>query len=559
MPEPAPAQAAATDAPAAARPAPLLAALLAAAASGMALAAVFPLLGWDWMAWFALAPLLIVVARADNWWRALAPGYVAGVVFFGFSCPWIATTIHNYGDLGRATSGLIFALFLLLMGSYLAIFAGLGYAIGRGLGHRLLPLPFLWVAVELLRTYTPMGGFPWNLLGSSQAAHAGFMLVAPVAGVYGASFLIALANTLLAGLLLRFYDERNAPTPRPWPTRRDGVLAAGLGLILAFATLPYHPPSLPVRTLRARLVQPNTPLEGSWSNARLQAFLDEQLRLSAPATGRAAALILWPEQPAPLDYALQTNFQAMTAELLSRTRATFVFGEVSYPLSALGAPEFDQPRNSVQVVHPDGTTGERYDKLHLVPFGEYVPLPGWLKRWAGVGKLVQEVGEFVPGKGPVLFTLNGRSFATLICYESIFPALARREVAMGAEWLVNQSDDGWYGASSAAAQGLQMAQVRAIENRRWLLRDTNDGITAVIDPYGRITAELPQHQAGELEASFSPLTELTFYTRHGDWLAYACCAMVALLALAALIHTRRHPWPSPPPHPSPSAGPDATS
>ncbi|HVA62658.1 MAG TPA: apolipoprotein N-acyltransferase [Terriglobales bacterium] len=546
MPEPAPAPTAVTDSPSALRPAPLMASLLAAAASGAGLAAVFPLLGWDWMAWFALVPLLIVVARAENWWRALAPGYLAGVVFFALSCPWIATTIHNYGDLSSATAGLVFVLFLLLMASYLAIFAWLGHAIGRGLGHRLLPLPFLWVAVELLRTYTPMGGFPWNLLGSSQAAHAGFMLVAPVAGVYGASFLIALANTLLAGLLLRFYDERNASRPRPWPTRMDGVLAAGLGLILAFATLPYHPPSLPVRTLRARLVQPNTPLKGSWTNARLRSFLDQQLQLSAPAKAPPAALILWPEQPAPLDYALQTEFQAMTAELLSRTRATFVFGEVTYPLTALGTPDFDLPRNSVLVVHPDGTSGERYDKLHLVPFGEYVPLPAWLKHWAGVGKLVQNVGDFVPGQGPVLFSLNGRRFATLICYESIFPALARREVAMGAEWLVNQSDDGWYGTSSAAAQGLQMAQVRAIENRRWLLRDTNDGITAVIDPYGRITAELPQRRAAALEASFSPLTELTFYTRHGDWLAYACCIMVALLGVAALFHSRRHPWPTSP-------------
>lgn len=554
MTEPAPAPTVVTDSPPVLRPAPLVASLLAAAATGAGLAAVFPLLGWDWMAWFALVPLLIVVARAGNWWRALAPGYVAGVMFFAVSCPWIATTIHNYGDLSSATAGLVFVLFLLLMGSFLAVFALLGYAIGRGLGHRLLPLPFLWVAVELLRTYTPMGGFPWNLLGSSQAAHAGFMLVAPVAGVYGASFLIALANTLLAGLLLRFYDERNAPRPRPWPTRMDGVLAAGLGLILAFATLPYHPPSLPVRTLRARLVQPNTPLKGNWTNARLRSFLDEQLRLSAPAKAPAAALILWPEQPAPLDYALQTEFQAMTAELLSQTRATFVFGEVTYPLTALGAPDFDQPRNSVLVVHPDGTSGERYDKLHLVPFGEYVPLPAWLKHWTGVGKLVQNVGDFVPGKGPVIFSLDGRPFATLICYESIFPELARREVAMGAQWLVNQSDDGWYGASSAAAQGLQMAQVRAIENRRWLLRDTNDGITAVIDPYGRITAALPQRSAGALEASFSPLTELTFYTRHGDWLAYACCGMVALLGLAALFHSRRHPCP--PPHP---LGPAAMS
>lgn len=509
--------------------------LLAAGISGAALAALFPTYGWDWMAWFALVPLWIVIARADSAWHALWPGYLAGVVFFALSCPWIATTVHHYGDLSTGVAGLVFVAFLILMGSYLALFGWLGYLLGHGSGHRLWPLPFIWVAVELLRTYTPMGGFPWNLLGYSQFEHVGFMMSTTIAGIYGASFIIALANTLIAAICLRFWDARGvAAQNSAWPTRGDGALAIGLAIILGFATVPYHPVTSPIHSLHARLVQPNTPLGGLWNDASLQRFLDHQLRLSDPPGAPPVNLILWPEQPAPLEYAMQPAFQAMTAELLARTQATFVFDQVTYGLTPSGQLDVNSPHNSAILIRPDGTTGERYDKIHLVPFGEYVPLPGWLEHLLGASKLVQNVGDFVPGHELTLFHLDGHRFAALICYESIFPQLAREETRRGAEWLVNLSDDSWYGHSSAQAQGLMMARARAIENHRWLLRDTDNGITAAIGPYGRVEAQLPRDRALALDAGFRPLTRLTFYTRHGDWLAYLCCLMVALLAAAAL-------------------------
>ncbi|TAN22463.1 MAG: apolipoprotein N-acyltransferase [Acidobacteria bacterium] len=512
--------------------------LIAAAVSGAALAAIFPTIGWDWMAWFALVPLWIVVARAESLWRALWPGYVAGVFFFAISCPWIATTVHRYGDLSPFMAGIVFVCFLLLMGSYLALFALVGYAVTRGIGHRLWPLPFVWVAVELFRTYTPMGGFPWNLLGDSQYAHTGFMMSATIAGVYGASFIIALANTLVAALCLRFWDGRSLTAQAAgwnWPTRGDAALGIALAIVLGFATLPYHPEVSPLRPLHARLVQPNTALNASWTSASLQQFLNRQLALSDPAKSPPVDLILWPEQPAPLSYAAEPQFQATAAELLSRTHATFLFDEVTYATGPRGAPDPNQPHNSALLIRPNGTTGERYDKIHLVPFGEYVPLPGWLQRFLGASKLVQDVGNFVPGHDLTLFHLGGHRFASLICYESIFPQLARKETLRGTEWLVNLSDDSWYGHSSAQAQGLMMARTRAIENHRWLLRDTDNGLTAVIGPYGRVMADLPPNQSASLVAGFQPLTTLTFYTRHGDWLAYACCLIVLLLAAAALL------------------------
>lgn len=535
------AQMAANAAPPGARPA-WTPALIAGTVSGAALGAAFPSLGWSGLAWMALIPLLIIVAEAGSLWRALWPGYAAGAAFFAVSCPWIATTVHNYGDLSGALAGLVFVLFLLLMGSYLALFAAAGYWLGRGTGHRWALLPFLWVAVEWLRTYTPMGGFPWNLLGYSQTNNLGFMRATTVTGIYGASLLLALVNTWLAFMVVCAWRRpRRAGLSLPL-AGQFWVAAGGVAVIGVVAALPFHPAPARV-TLHASLVQPNTPLNATWSAADLDRFLAAQLNLSAPAGAPPADLVIWPEQPAPLNYRLEPDFQRTTVALEQRTGGAFLFGEVTYPVAANGTPNYNQPRNSAQLIHPNGTTGPRYDKMHLVPFGEYVPLPAWFAHFAGISKMLQDVSDFVPGQQPVLFTLGDQRFATMICYESIFPALARQDVAAGAAWLVNQSDDSWYGASSAAPQGLMMARVRAIENRRWLLRDTDNGITAVIDPYGRVTASLPRFQAAALEAGFAPETRLTFYTRHGDWLPLLCAVMIVLAGIFTACGARVTPPP----------------
>lgn len=499
------------------------------------LALIFPNFGWDWLAWLALVPLQMVVARAPRVRDAFWPGYLAGAIFFGVSCYWIAGTVHRFGGNSPAVSAVVFVLFLALMGVYLAIYAGVGAWLGRWCGQRYLPLPFVWVGVEWLRTYTPMGGFPWNLLGYSQVDHAGFMLVTPFAGIYGAGFLIVLANTLLAALLARFIDAGREPrrAPRALPTTLDAI---GLGLVLAFATLPYHRPATPPGGLIVRMVQPDTPLDHAWTPTEFQSFLARQTALSlgqpvAGAVERTGAanpnLILWPEQPAPLFWELDPRLRAVTAQVEALTHASMLFEEVAFARGPNGAPDENRPYNSALLVEPDGTT-ERYDKMHLVPFGEYVPLPGWVQRVGGIGKIVAQAGDFIPGRRPIIFHIAGGSFGALICYESIFPNQVRDEVRQGAEWLVNLSDDGWYGSSSAAAQDETMARARAIENRRWLLRDTNDGFTTTIDPYGRVTAQLPRWQLGVLDAHFAAVTDTTFYTRHGDWFLWVCAVMMGL-------------------------------
>lgn len=551
------------------------------ATTGLLLALSFPTLNWAWLSWGALIPLLLVCLRGSSWRMAMASGWLSGGVFFGLSCPWIYHTVRHYGGAPAVVAGLVLGLFVLLMGAYFALFALVGYGLARRGPLIWLALPALWTVVEWLRAFTPFGGFPWDLLGYAGLDHAGFMLAATVAGVFGAGFLIALENSVAAWVIAEVgLDGR--------PLYRTALIAPLMvwAAVVGFASFPYDPPGILPADRRAVLVQPNTPVDASWTAASFQEYLNQMARLSfsgaltranfAAAPGKAPneargeaprmppgmappapvaslsgggpVLILWPESPAPLDYAAEPELRSTLAMLAREAKADLLVGETTL-LDPTAPPGEQEPVNAAQLVTAAGTAGARYDKRHLVPFGEYDPLPAWIQAFAGVGKIVSQVGDFVPGRRVVLFSARGAGndgaasrpprFAALICYESIFPELARRETRAGAAWLVNLSDDGWYGHSSARAQGLMMARMRALENRRWLLRDTNDGLTAVVDPYGRVTAELPEGARGALRARYGARQDTTFYTRHGDWLPLLCTILVAALALRLAWDERR--------------------
>ena len=514
------------------------------AVAGLLLALCFPAIDWDWLCWVALVPLLLICLRAASSRRALAGGYLAGVIFFGATCPWIYHAVHYYGGVPAPLAAFILGLFVLLMGAFFALFGWLGFHLARRVPVPWLTLPALWMAIEWLRTYIPFGGFPWNLIGYAGVDHAGFMLSATVGGVYAAGFLIALENAFLAWIIADLALARRTlyRTALLWPFIVWAV-------VVGFASFPYDPPTMVPANLRAVLVQPNASLDAAWTGASLQAYWTELARISQPAPAPAAAppLILWPEEPAPLDYAAEPGLQQVLANLARASGGEILIGESTLldPAAPLGA---QRPVNAAQLVLPDGAPGARYDKIHLVPFGEYVPLPPWVQRLGGIRKLLVQAGDFVPGHEAVLFRYGpapaaaaDARFAALICYESIFPQLARREVARGAQWLVNLSDDGWYGRSSARPQGLEMARMRAIENRRWLLRDTNNGITAIIDPYGRVVAQLPLDRRAVLRGNFAARADTTFYTRHGDWLPLAGTIFLIVICGATGGNRRRRP------------------
>jgi apolipoprotein N-acyltransferase len=490
----------------------------------------FPLPGLYFLSWIALAPLLVAILHArvpdtlqlDESQKLLPArpaqgfllGYACGVIWYLGTCYWVYDTMHQYGGLNAAVALLVLLLFALYLGLYHGLF-GLIFSllVGKKGAHRLalVSAPFLWVAVELARTR--ISGFPWNLLGITQVGNIPLTRIATVTGVYGLSFEIALVNSAFAAAFL---------VPRG--NRRTLLAASVLAALLLQAG---HWISLPPLGAdhTAVLLQQNLSVadNDTWTPDYLQHTLQEFSNLSLhPTTAPAEPpdLIVWPESPAPFqtDNAL---FRGAMSRLAQQSQAWLVIGSIGV----------DNPQtifNSASLVSPAGSWDGRYSKIHLVPFGEYVPFPSVFAFASG---LTQAVGNFTRGTSRAPLQAGDKKLGVFICYESIFPNEVRQLTAQGAGVLVNISNDGWYGDSGAWAQHLNHARMRAVENSRWLLRDTNTGFTASIDPYGRVAASLPRKTRAALAAPYALTNITTFYAEHGDWFAFLC----AIISLGALV------------------------
>jgi apolipoprotein N-acyltransferase len=291
------------------------------------------------------------------------------------------------------------------------------------------------------------------------------------------------------------------------------------------------------------LVQSNIPiLDEPWSLDYEQNTLQELSRLSVRPKAEpdgTPGLIIWPESPAPF-FATDLHVRATVSDIARRTHSSIIAGTIG--IRGTGDPNRTPViYNSASVIAPTGEWTLEYDKIHLVPFGEYVPFSGLL---FFARKLTRDVGNFGRGHSRQPLEIDGNRVGIFICYESIFPDEVRQFARNGAEVLVNISNDGWYGNTSAPLQHLNMARMRAVENNRWLLRDTNTGVTAVIDPYGRITERAPRWQRTALQGAYDIKQTTTFYTRYGDWFPILC-AIIALLGL--LLRVYRSGWLEQPP------------
>lgn len=488
--------------------------------SGVLLVLSFPRPHLTLLAWVALAPLLAVLVQRHSRLRLFFYGYLAGVVFFAGTCSWIYDVMRLHGNLSVVAAGGVLSLLVLFLALHLGLFS---LAVGE-MGRRwqlaaLLFSPFLWVALEWLRTYVLFGGFPWNLLGYALAAHVGWIQPAAYTGIYGVSFLAASVNALVAGCWLV-------------PSQRRLFSLALVAAVLTGAALwgqrlpPVH------TTAQALLVQTDLPqveeFDPQWVQHHPEQIHQlEQLTRTAgrQQAGEEPALIIWPEIPVSIYFHHDPLIRARLLQLAQATRSYILVGVVDFQPDPDGT---QHPTNSAVLLSPAGQFVGQYDKIHLVPFGEYVPMGRWL---GFLDALTAEVSDFRPGREPAVLPSGSARLGPLICYEAIFPGLARGLVEQGADVLVNLSNDGWFGQSAAPAQHLNMARVRAVETRRFLLRATNTGITAVVDPYGRVVAEAPSHTRTVLTAGFAPRRDVTWYARHGDWFA-ALCALVSAAALA---------------------------
>lgn len=435
--------------------------------------------------------------------------------------------MHLYGDLSEIASLGVLLLFALYLGLYPALFGLLFAAIRRNwnLTIALVTSPFLWVAVELARDR--ITGFPWDLLGYAQIDNLTLTRIAPWTGVFGLSLVIAVVNALWA-----------APLAKPRRTAVISFLSLAAVLTVIFAWLQFSGPLPPASktTATAVLLQENLSVGVGVRQESREAMLASfaNLSLHPDFSGQAISspnLIVWPESPA----AFFDNDQGYRTfmEQLAQSSSTPVLAD-GVSQASINPDGSYNLYNSASLFKEDGTYGGRYDKMHLVPFGEYVP---YKPLFFFAGHLLDGL-PFVPGTHRVVFADRDKKYGVFICYESIFGDEIRQFVQHGAQVLVNLSDDGWYGDTSAPWEHLDMARMRAIENNRWVLRATNTGVTASIDPYGRVVDRMPRHIRGSLLARFNFLDGLTFYTRHGDWIAWICALLSALIVIAGLLRSR---------------------
>ncbi len=380
----------------------------------------------------------------------------------------------------------------------------------RSIGLACLAAPFLWVAQEFGRRSVPEIGFPWNLLGYAGAHSLAIAQLAEVGGVWLLSFLVAAFNALLFWALMELRAGRRRPIFVLVGTSAALLIIAEFGDRWVPAAPADH---------EARLVQSNFPEPDSFPPDWLDKHADEldQLQRMSDAHGAdggTPGLVIWSEVPAPFSMQ-EPKFAARAARIGSGTRDGFLVGVIDWKV-APGAGW--HVYNSAVLIDPSGREAFLYDKIHLVPFSEYVP---WSRWFTFVRNITLETGNFQQGAESKVGTLpDGRRFSVFICYEAVFPDGVRRFVKNGAELLVNISNDGWFGRSAAPEQHLEMARLRAVENRRWLLRCTNNGYTAVVDPYGRETVLLPVDVRAVAEAQYAYRNDLSLYARWGDWMPW---------------------------------------
>lgn len=436
--------------------------------------------------------------------------------------------MHLYGNLSEIASLGILFLFALYLGLYLALF-GLLFGVLRrnwNVTTALITSPFLWVAVEFARDRVT--GFPWDLLGYAQVDNLTLTKLARWTGVFGLSLLIAGVNMLWAMPLARLRREA-----------MQAILALAFILTATVTWLQFRGPAAPAETTAtAVLVQENLSVGAGVQQENRDAMLSSFANLSQhpdfplqTAPPKTPDLIAWPESPADFPDS-DPGYRDFMEQLAKRLSAPVLSD--GFSLASRNSDGTYSLYNSASFFKEDGTYGGRYDKIHLVPFGEYVP---YKPLFFFAGHLLDGL-PFIPGTQRVLFDDRGRKYGVFICYESIFGDEIRQFVQRGAQVLVNLSDDGWYGDSSAPWEHLDMARMRAIENNRWILRSTNTGVTASIDPQGRIVDQMPRHIRGSLLANFNFIDGTTFYTRHGDWLAWICSALIAILVIGGLLRSR---------------------
>ncbi|MDR3557154.1 MAG: apolipoprotein N-acyltransferase [Syntrophobacteraceae bacterium] len=494
------------------------------------LTAGFPKPAMFYLAWAAFVPLLYAI-RGRSGKQAFALGYICGFVHSLTCLYWIDYAVYHFGGFSLATSGLILLLLCLAMGVYQALFALAAQKFDSSPLLYVFGLPFVWVSLEWIRAFM-ISGFPWSNLGYTQTPLLHLIQVADITGVYGLSWLVVLGSTVISGCLLNFY-RRSGPA----------VLAGLIVCLLVYGVwrteriegLQHLQAGVNVTVVQGDIAQGE-----KWDSAIVDKTIATYAGLSEKALRKKPVpdLIVWPESAMPFYYGLNRELSAKVDEAVRSTGKPLLFGS----LGAVQSGGKVQLLNNGYLLDGKAQFLGAYAKQHLVPFGEYVP-------WVDLFRFAQNasVGPvgFIPGTNPGPLVLKGLPLGVLICYEDIFPNIARDTVQRGAELLVNITNDAWYGDTAGPYQELEISRWRAIECRVPLARAANTGISAFFDATGRECGNVPLNSRGFLTCAVYPMSYLSFYVKYGDLFAWFC---VFMTICAIIWRLRRSIRPSAGPH-----------
>ena len=497
--------------------------------SGVLLVLSFPKFGHPYVAFVALAPLLLALPGRTPA-QALRLGYLTGAVSGFGLLYWTALVVIQYGGLPLPLGITVMSLLCLAVALFPSLFALL---LARWLGAlgpaALLLAPFAWVATEILRTHT-FFNFPWCLLGYSQHSNRPFIQFASATAVYGVSFLLVATSSLLAFAAVE--------TQRARRRAAAFALVAAVGGTWLHGTWVMSRPLPSGELLRVGLVQGGIRQEEKWVPESAWQNIDRHLELTRRAADGGARLVVWPESAVPFTFDHTPELAELLRALVRERGIYLMFGNDDREKTASGGRHVFV---GAKMLDPEGRLVFRYRKMRLVPFGEYVPLRPLFTLGGRVGaKLVREVADFTPGRDPAVGVAEGHHLGAFICYEAIFPDLVRGFTARGADLLVNMTNDAWYGRTSAPHQHLAMATFRAVENGKYLVRAANTGITAVVDPRGRVLGSTALFEPTVLVWDVPILPGSTFYSRHGDVFAWACFGATVALTAATFGRRGRH-------------------
>jgi apolipoprotein N-acyltransferase len=501
--------------------------MLLAAISGLLLTGAFPKIGFDWLIWFALLPLLYALKNMPAW-AAFRMGFVTGLIHFLTLLYWLVPVMRTYGYLPAYLSITVLCLFAAVLALFIALFSAVLAAFGKTPVRSLIMIPIGWVALEYLRTFI-FSGFPWELLGYSQFNRLQLIQISDIFGVYGLSALIAFTNATLFISLLHF-------TKRRWQDSNISnrlavgsiiVLMAAFGLTLLYGHWRLNDVNKRMTAspkARVAVIQGNIDQAIKWNPAFQIDTVKKYNRLSASIIEQHPDLIVWPESATPFFFLYDIKPSELVFEGIHQTAKDYLIGSPSFVRQNDVAKYF----NSAYLISPQSKTMGKYDKNHLVPYGEYVPFKKWLPF---LGKIVAQVGDFEAGAIGNTLQWKDQKIGVQICYEIIFPGLSRAMARNNASLLINITNDAWFGTTSGPYQHFSMAVFRAVENKRSLARAANTGISGFIDPAGRILAATALLEEAAVVRSLPLLKEKTVYTIIGDLFARLCMAVVVLAAL----------------------------